>query len=283
LTSQTITAGNTTYTFNVTVNGDAVVEPNETFFVNVTSVTNATVTDGQGQGTITNDDSAATPGAIVISQVYGGGGNAGAPFLNDFIELFNRGGTAVDVTGWSVQYIAATGAGSFTVTPICPSGPCLIQPGQYFLIKESSGGATGAAFTADVTGTIVMATGAGRVAVVNNITALSGAVCGTQLSGAIDYVGYGATANCFEGAGPTPAPSNTSSVSRGANGCTDTNVNSADFAAGAPNPRNTSTPTSQCPGTIVPPENPATSQWRGGLFDVFESILIRNSLYRILR
>ncbi|HSS19255.1 MAG TPA: Calx-beta domain-containing protein [Pyrinomonadaceae bacterium] len=255
LTSQTITAGNTTYTFNVTVNGDVVVEPNETFFVNVTNVTNANLTDNQGQGTITNDDSAATPGAIVISQVYGGGGNTGAPFLNDFIELFNRGGTAVDVTGWSVQYIAATGAGSFTVTPICPSGPCLIQPGQYFLIKESSGGANGAAFTADVTGTIVMATGAGRVAVVNNITALSGATaCGTQVSGAIDYVGYGATASCFEGAGPTPAPSNTTSVLRAANGCTDTNVNSADFAAGAPNPRNTSTPTSQCPGTIAPPE-----------------------------
>ena len=56
LTGQTIPAGGSSYTFNVTVNGDTTVEPNETFFVNVTNVTGATVNDGQGQGTIGNDD-----------------------------------------------------------------------------------------------------------------------------------------------------------------------------------------------------------------------------------
>ncbi len=61
LTGQSIPAGNSTYAFNVTVNGDTAVEPNETFFVNVTNVTGATVTDGQGQGTINNDDVALTP------------------------------------------------------------------------------------------------------------------------------------------------------------------------------------------------------------------------------
>ena len=62
LTGQTIPAGSSTYTFDVTVNGDNALEPNETFFVNVTNVTGATVADGQGQGTITNDD---TPGHAV--------------------------------------------------------------------------------------------------------------------------------------------------------------------------------------------------------------------------
>jgi uncharacterized repeat protein (TIGR01451 family) len=57
LTGQTIPMGSTgPYNFNVTVNGDVIPEPNETFFVNVTSVTGANVTDGQGQGTIQNDD-----------------------------------------------------------------------------------------------------------------------------------------------------------------------------------------------------------------------------------
>ena len=42
--------------------------------------------------------------SIVISQVYGGGGNAGATYKNDFIELYNLGSTAVNVAGWSVQY-----------------------------------------------------------------------------------------------------------------------------------------------------------------------------------
>lgn len=61
LTGQTIPAGSSTYAFNVTVNGDTTVEPNETFFVNVTSVTGANVLDGQGTGTIQNDDVTLTP------------------------------------------------------------------------------------------------------------------------------------------------------------------------------------------------------------------------------
>ena len=60
LTSQTIPSGSSTYTFSVLVNGDTTFEPNETFFVNVTNVTGATVANGQGQGTIVNDDVAVT-------------------------------------------------------------------------------------------------------------------------------------------------------------------------------------------------------------------------------
>ena len=56
LTGQTIPAGGSTYTFDVLVNGDTTTEPDEAFFVNVTNVTGATVGDGQGQGTIVNDD-----------------------------------------------------------------------------------------------------------------------------------------------------------------------------------------------------------------------------------
>ena len=41
---------------------------------------------------------------LVISQIYGGGGNSGATYKNDFIEVFNRGSAAVNVSAWSVQY-----------------------------------------------------------------------------------------------------------------------------------------------------------------------------------
>ncbi|MDT5268471.1 MAG: uncharacterized protein QOH49_657 [Acidobacteriota bacterium] len=61
LTGQTIPNGTQNYLFTVNVNGDATTEPNETFFVNVTNVTGATVSDGQGQGTIQNDDVTLTP------------------------------------------------------------------------------------------------------------------------------------------------------------------------------------------------------------------------------
>ncbi|HEY5723339.1 MAG TPA: Calx-beta domain-containing protein [Allosphingosinicella sp.] len=65
LTGQTIDAGLTTYTFDVTVNGDTAVEPDELFLVNVTNVANATVGDGQGSGTIVNNDQPPTPVASV--------------------------------------------------------------------------------------------------------------------------------------------------------------------------------------------------------------------------
>jgi len=52
----TITAGNTTTTVSVTIRGDATLEPDETFFVNLSSPSNATIADSQGVGTITNDD-----------------------------------------------------------------------------------------------------------------------------------------------------------------------------------------------------------------------------------
>ena len=52
----------------------------------------------------------ASPGGVVISQVYGGGGNSGATYRNDFIELFNAGPAPVSLNAWSVQYTSSAGA-----------------------------------------------------------------------------------------------------------------------------------------------------------------------------
>ena len=76
---------------------------------------------------------------VLVSQVFAGGGNAGAPFANDFVELFNRGSTAVDVSGWSVQYASATGT-SWQVTALAGS----IAPGRHYLVQLASGGTVGA-------------------------------------------------------------------------------------------------------------------------------------------
>src|SRR5947209_20460458 len=70
---------------------------------------------------------------IVISQVYGGGGNAGATLKNDFIELYNRGNTTVNVTGWSVQYASSGGTTWTNSTTLSGS----IAPGKYYLIQEA--------------------------------------------------------------------------------------------------------------------------------------------------
>ncbi len=58
LTGRMIAAGSSSTTFDVLVKGDTTVEPSETFTVNVSSVTGATVGDAQGIGTIANDDQA---------------------------------------------------------------------------------------------------------------------------------------------------------------------------------------------------------------------------------
>ena len=44
------------------------------------------------------------------ARVYGGGGNSGATLTNDYIELFNRGTTTVDLSTWSVQYASSAGS-----------------------------------------------------------------------------------------------------------------------------------------------------------------------------
>jgi predicted extracellular nuclease len=172
--------------------------------------------------------------SLVIAEVYGGGGNTGAPYANDFVELRNIGAAPVSLDGWSVQYASATGS-AWAVTPL-PAVTLL--PSRYFLIQEASGGTNGSPLPPpDATGTIGLAAGAGKVALVASITPLSG-VCP---AGAVDLVGYG-TANCFEGTGPAPAPSNTLSVQRGNRGRTDTDDNAADFQALAPEPQNTTSP-----------------------------------------
>jgi hypothetical protein len=69
LTGQSIAEGDSSYNFDVTVNGDATVEASETFFVNVTNLSGADAGDAQGQGTISNDDVTLT----AISAIQGNG------------------------------------------------------------------------------------------------------------------------------------------------------------------------------------------------------------------
>src|SRR5438132_11852902 len=105
--------------------------------------------------------SAAASPSIVISQVYGGGGNAGATFRNDFIELYNRGTAPVDLTGWSVQYAATIGT-SWNRTDLTA---VTLAPGQYYLVQEAAGSrGTVNLPTPDATGAILMSAAAAKVA-----------------------------------------------------------------------------------------------------------------------
>jgi uncharacterized protein len=204
-----------------------------------------TITDAQSRtGTASISLSIQGPAQVVISQVYGGGGNSGATLTNDFIEIFNRSTAPVDLTGWSVQFIAATGTGTWQVTPLAGT----IAPGQYYLVQEAAGaGGTAGLPAPDAVGTIAVGSTAGKVALVNSTTALTGSGCPFNAS-VVDFIGYG-SANCSESGSPAPALTNTTAALRARRGCRDTNNNSVDFSAGAPNPRNSASPVHDCSAT----------------------------------
>ncbi len=169
---------------------------------------------------------------VVINEVYGAGGNSGAAFRNDYVELFNPGSLPVELSGWSVQYASATATGTWQVAVL--SG--LIQPGRYYLLQLAAGAGNGQALpTADASGTIGMSASAGKVALVNSVTVLTGnCPTGAQI---IDRVGYGSSANCFDGTGPSVSPSATLSIMRRIAGA-DTDNNTVDFQTVVPNPQN---------------------------------------------
>jgi hypothetical protein len=97
LTAQTIPAGSSTYSFTVLVNGDTTPETNETFFVNVTNVTGATVADGQGQGTIVNDDAAPNLSINDVSLSEGNSGNTTFTFTVSLSAPAPAGGVTFDI------------------------------------------------------------------------------------------------------------------------------------------------------------------------------------------
>jgi predicted extracellular nuclease len=178
---------------------------------------------------------------LVISEVYGGGGNSGAPYTNDFIELQNTTGTAIPLTGLSVQYRPAAGTTS-AATALSGSIPA---HGKY-LVAEAAGATPSAALpTPDATGTLAMSGSAGVVYLSSKATAVP-----ANDPSVVDLVGYGSTATAFEGTGPAPGLTNTTSATRPAAG-TDTDNNAADFTAAAPKPENSSTVTPPPPGDPV--------------------------------
>src|SRR4029079_3121773 len=135
---------------------------------------------------------------MVISQVFAGGGNASAPYANDFVELFNRGSAVADLGGWSLQYASGSGS-TWQPTALAGAG----QPGGHYLVQLSSGTVGAALETPDAAGTSTLAFSAGKGALARVASALA---CGISCSAAplvADLVGYG-SATDYEGAGAAP-------------------------------------------------------------------------------
>jgi 5'-nucleotidase len=186
--------------------------------------------------------------AVVINEVYGGGGNTGAFYDRDFVELVNTSAAPVNLTGWSVQYNSAAGAGTWQKTDLTGTLPA----GASFVVGEGFGTNTAATdVPIDVDGAIAMSGTGGKVALVNTVTALSGcaATC-SQLPQVVDFVGWGAAND--SATAPAPATTNPSSVSRNAAHANSAN-NATDFALSNP-------PTPTACGDTCTPAPPGPSE-----------------------
>ena len=183
--------------------------------------------------------SAGAANDVRISQIYGGGGNSGAQFNADFVELFNNGSADVDVGGWTLSYTSTTGTfGNGQIT--LPAGTVIRSKG-YLLVRMRARGTTGADYDADSGGpSIDMAATAGNIALLTAAQSGTTNNCASLNATLVDKVGYGSGATCPEGT-VAAAPSNTTAIRRRDDGGLDADSNSADFYAGVPFPRSSRT------------------------------------------
>jgi hypothetical protein len=199
---------------------------------------------------------------LVISQIYTRGGEAGASYQKDFIEIFNRGTEPVDMNSYVLHISTATGTIPTAISiSIASSRGIVIRPGRYLLIAlkgDSAGGGQplpapdfDLSFLPGPVPINLSAT-SGLVALLSPGGAFQGCPS-LQSTGVVDYVGYGATSVCYEGpAGPAPTPTLTESAQRLGGGCTDDNLNASDFQLGAVLPRGSSSAASTCGGSTFP-------------------------------
>ncbi len=204
---------------------------------------------------------------LVITQVYTRGGEPGATYRNDYVEIFNRGNTPIDLGGYSLQTVVNAPpqpgggfpGGLTTLTRLftTPGVPAPLEPGHYRLFAYASSGENGASVPADSapSANFDLPADFGRVALVRGAASVVqfGCLAGSDAA-VVDFFSYGTT-TCAEGPAVVAAPTATTAATRNNNGCADTDNNVADFAVVAPNPHPRTTPASPCnlatPATTV--------------------------------
>jgi hypothetical protein len=114
--------GQTTQSVSVSVNGDTLDEPDETYVVNLSNETNATIADGQGLGTITDDD---LPPALSIDDVTVTEGSLGTTTAMFTVSLSAASGLPV-----SVDYATADGTATAPGDYLSAGDPLVFAPGE---------------------------------------------------------------------------------------------------------------------------------------------------------
>lgn len=219
-----------------------------------------TVTDVQGQNDVSQlsvgvGNCTPSSAPVVISQFFAGqnsnGNAASAAFVADFVEIFNRTASPIDLTGWSLQYADGPALSTFNGSKqVNLSGT--IGAGQYRLIQVGPSGTTGGLIpTPDFTATppFGMDNQFGKIAIVSSTAPIASNCAAASV---VDLVGYGSASSCFEGLAAAGNGDNTLVGLRGDNGCLDRNQSALDIALVLPLnfPRNSASPANTC---VLPP------------------------------
>jgi hypothetical protein len=114
--------GETSKLVSVIINGDATFEANENFFVNLASETSATIADGQGIGTIQNDDAQPTISISDKSQAEGNSDSSNSDFA---LTLSNPSDQTI-----TVHYMSIDGTAMQPVDYGNTSGTVSFAPGN---------------------------------------------------------------------------------------------------------------------------------------------------------
>lgn len=181
---------------------------------------------------------------IVISEIYGGGGDAGSSFRNDYVILKNIGPENAVLKGATLQYVSF--ADNSTQYHLLPE--INLMPGQTFLIQEGSGGGGVSDLPAPdfIAGNIMNSEGYRTSDSGINIDRISGRVIlasdATRVLSAgdanvLDFVNYGSTIQ-FAGTGTTVSPNSTTAFKRMENSMT----NTFDFVIAPASPVNAAIP-----------------------------------------
>jgi hypothetical protein len=257
--------------FKIPVNDDNIPEPDQTFNVTLSNPVGL----GLGQYTTTtvtihdNDAPLPTNPRIRISQVYPGGGEPGATFQRDFIELFNADTTAVNIQGWSIIITGFDSSGNPTSQGGTITSSINLQPGQHVILSMPGTGTNGQALNAEFKiETVSLASSGGQVFLIPNGKLVLPFTCPSTAPDprgeVADFVAYG-VGTCSAG-GVAPAPPSNKSLTRVGGGCTNTYINSADFALTDPNPHFFASP----PTTACGAANNSTIQFAAAQSNVSE-------------
>ena len=209
---------------------------------NVNATGTITITPSVSYGSVSSLTSN-TNSHLVISQIYTAGGNSNATYITKYVELYNPTSSSISINGWALTYVSQA-AGVITDIIL---GNAIIPSGSYYLIAGQTG-TTGSVLpiTADQTFSLLSPSQSdGSLVLHNSTTSLTGPSDTTI----VDILGWGNITSGYKEGTTHTTGTNTNSLFRKNNGCTDTNDNNSDFISAIASPRNSSSPANICGGS----------------------------------